>query len=338
MHFALLAVSFAASVRAVSVFEGLIAANATKFAQLIQADSTLTAIFTSPDVKTIYAPSDDAVEDLSEPDLRRALHLFARQATNKHAQQQCSNKETNIAEQKAPGGTVVPSTLPADGGGPSPIVAKGDAPPPSGNGTAKRQLPGGPVHLFTGLGNNVSVVKGDTPYDGGLIHTTDGFFTIPLSLPATLAAKNLTSFASTLNSTNLTSAATAPLQDGVTVFVPSNAAFAAAAAAGVSFNLANHIVPNFLGVTPNLKDGTVLTTLAGTTVTVHVKAGEILLGGARILANDLVTSNGAVQVINQVLSQATVQPFTGAAAGGKPRSIAMKAMSVVVFVRLMLAM
>jgi len=130
--------------------------------------------FTSPNVKIVFAPVDEAAEDFNETDFRRSLHLFARQNTNKQALQQSSDEESSIAQQQVPGGAVVPSTLPADGGGPSPIVAKGIALPPSGNGTSKRQLAGGPVYLFTGLGNNVTIVKGDTPYDGGLIQTVNG--------------------------------------------------------------------------------------------------------------------------------------------------------------------
>lgn len=83
------------------------------------------------------------------------------------------------------------------------------------------------------------------------------------------------------------------------MFVPSDAAFAAAGGAA-NVNLAYHIIPNFLGVTPNLKDGLVLTTQARTTLTVRVKGGEIFLGDAKIMANDVVTSNGAVQVIDRV--------------------------------------
>lgn len=81
--------------------------------------------------------------------------------------------------------------------------------------------------------------------------------------------------------------------------MPSDEAFAAAGGSA-SVNLAYHIVPNFLGVTPNLIDGLVLTTQAGTTLKVSVKGGEIYLGTAKILANDVITSNGAVQVIDQV--------------------------------------
>ncbi|KAE8449595.1 hypothetical protein EG329_007925 [Mollisiaceae sp. DMI_Dod_QoI] len=303
---ALLAPPFIASVQAVTLFEGLIAANATKFAQFIQCDPNLIAIFTSPDVKTVFAPNDDAMENFNETDFRRSLRLFARQATNKRAHQQCSDQEASVAQQQTPGGTVVPSTLPADGGGPSPIVAKGSAPPPSGNGTSgngttKRQVSGGPVHLFSGLGNNVTLVKGDTPYDNGLIQTLDGFFTVPLSFSDTLSTIGVTGFASAIqNSTsNLTSVVAAPLPAGVTVFVPSDEAFAAAGG-GLKVNLAYHIVPNFLGLTPNLKDGVVLTTQAGTTLTVRVRGGDIFLGQAQILANDVVTSNGAIQIIDSV--------------------------------------
>ncbi|KAH8586233.1 FAS1 domain-containing protein [Bisporella sp. PMI_857] len=323
----LLAVSFTASVQAVTLFEGLIAANASRFAEFIQTDLSLVAIFTSPDVKTVFAPTDDAVEGFNETDFRRSLHLFARQGTNRNGRQQCSDEVTDVAAQQAPGGTVVQSNLPADGGRGSPIVAKAIAAPPPGNATTKRQVSGGQVRLFSGLGNNVTLVKGDTPYDSGLIQTVDGFFTAPLSLSATLAAKGLTAFASALNSTNLTSTVAAPLQAGVTVFVPSDAAFAAAGGSA-NVNLASHIVPNFLGVTPNLKDGVVLTTQAGTKLTVRVRGEEIFLGEARIQANDLITSNGAIQVIDKVITP--VVPFTGAAAAGKSHSIVVTTLSVLV--------
>jgi uncharacterized surface protein with fasciclin (FAS1) repeats len=320
--FTVLAVSLAASVHAVTLFEGLIAANASKFAQFIQSDPDLVAVFTDPSVKTVFAPSDDSVQSLNETDFRRSLRLFARQATNRAAHQQCSSEVSSASAEQVPGGAVIPTTANADGGGASPIVAKGVLPPISGNGTTKRQVQGGPVHLFSGLGNNVTLVKADTPYDSGLIQTTDGFFTLPLSFSDTLAAKNITAFASaTQNSINLTSVVTAPLLAGVTVFVPSDEAVAAAGGAS-NINLAYHIVPNFLGLTPNLKDGVVLTTQAGTQLTVRVRGGVIYLGQAQILANDIVTSNGAIQIIDSVLVPPASPVISGAiAAGGETRTV-----------------
>lgn len=319
--FTVLAVSFAAAVQAVTLFEGLVAANASKFAQFIQSDPELVAIFTSPDVKTVFAPSDDSVQSFNETNFRRSLRLYSRQRTNRGPHQYTSNSESSIAEGQAAGGSIINTTAQTDAGTPSPIVAKGDVPPLSGNGTTKRQVQRGSVHLFSGLGNNVTIVKGDTPYDGGLIQTTTGFFTFPLTFSDTLAAKNVTGFASAIqNSTNLSSVVAAPLPGGVTVFVPSDKAVAAAGGAS-NINLAYHIVPNFLGLTPNLKDGVVLTTQAGTKLTIRVRGGVIYLGQARILANDVVTSNGAVQIIDSVLVPAPSPVISGAMAAGETHAI-----------------
>lgn len=169
---ALLAVSFAASAQAVTLFEGLAAANAAKFAQFIEADPVLTGIFTAPDVHTVFAPSDDSFNSINQTIFRRSLYLAARQSTDRSANQQCALKRARFATARPPGGEVVDSNLRADGGGSTPIVAKSTT-PTSGNGTTKRQSTGGVV-LFTGLGENVTVVKEDTEYDGGLIQTTNG--------------------------------------------------------------------------------------------------------------------------------------------------------------------
>ena len=170
---ALLAISFASSVQAVTLFEGLVAANASKFADFIQSDPSLVAVFTSPDVKTIFAPHDDVFEGLNNNTLRRSLRLFARQSADRRAYHYCSSKAQDLSN-SPPSGDVTPSKLPTDGGGQSPIVAKRGQSPPAGNSTAKRQLPENRIHLFTGLGNNVTVLKENMPYDGGLIHTIDG--------------------------------------------------------------------------------------------------------------------------------------------------------------------
>ncbi|OCK89897.1 uncharacterized protein K441DRAFT_734353 [Cenococcum geophilum 1.58] len=163
-----------------------------------------------------------------------------------------------------PHGDNVPTKLPADGGRNQPVVAH--------NNTAKMLEGTGTtgIRLFSGLGNNVTVLKGDTVYDGGRIQTIDGFFTILQSLTSTLAAKNLTGFAAGIQATNLTSIVSNHSAAGVTVFVPSNAAYAAA---GLSPNissltetLSNHIITGFLGYLPSLNDGAILTTHSGMTV------------------------------------------------------------------------
>jgi hypothetical protein len=169
----LLALSLTESAQGVTLFEGLVNANASKFAQLIQSDPNLVAIFTASDVKTVYAPSDDAVAGYNTTNFRRSLHLYTRQSSDKQGKEHTSAELTTLSQQQVPGGNVASSNLPTDGGGSSPLVSQG-TPPTSGNGTTKRQLPGGPVYLFTGLGDNVTIIKGDTPFDGGLIHTLNG--------------------------------------------------------------------------------------------------------------------------------------------------------------------
>lgn len=105
--------------------------------------------------------------------------------------------------------------------------------------------------------------------------------------------------ATALDAANLTTTVAAPLREGVTVFAPSEAAFAKAGGAA-NVNIANHIVTNFTGLTPRLKDGLVLTTQAGTKLTVHVRGGDIYIGNAKISANDVIVANGAIQVLDSV--------------------------------------
>ena len=155
------------AVQAVSLFEGLRNANATKFAQWIQSDPDLTAIFTNTSVKTIFAPIDSAFENGNKTYFRRSL--LHRQTSRKEALQQCGDTETDLAAMTVPHGDIVPTNLQADGGRNQPVVAH--------NNTAKMLEGTGTtgIQLFSGLGNNVTVLKGDTVYDGGRIQTIDGY-------------------------------------------------------------------------------------------------------------------------------------------------------------------
>jgi len=92
----------------------------------------------------------------------------------------------------------------------------------------------------------------------------------------------------------------------VTIFTPSDAAFAAA---GTSTNvstpelqklLLNHIVPGFAGYLPLLKDGDTYTTLAGNKLTVTIKNGQYFVNGVQITSANTITDNGVAHVINGV--------------------------------------
>ncbi|GAM39058.1 hypothetical protein TCE0_034f10287 [Talaromyces pinophilus] len=205
-------------------------------------------------------------------------------------------------------------------------------PPPSsnnGNGTSskrKRQINNSTIQSFqfySGLGNSVSVVQADIPYDGGVIHTLDGFFTLPQSFRDTFANTNATSFASGLNRTGLASIIDNPT--GVTIFSTSNEVYQGSiqqnvTTASLTSTLSNHIIPNFLGYTPSLSNGTVLTTQSGNNLTVTFTNGEWYINNAKIIAPNQITSNGVAHIVDSLIATSTtpsVPLSTGMAATHK---------------------
>ncbi len=91
----------------------------------------------------------------------------------------------------------------------------------------------------------------------------------------------------------------------MTIFTPNNAAFATAAnytgnAATLPNLLSNHVIPNFLGYLPVLKDGAVYRTLTNETLTISIKNGVYYVNGAKIISSNTILSNGVAHVIDQV--------------------------------------
>ncbi|TDQ19451.1 putative surface protein with fasciclin (FAS1) repeats [Algoriphagus boseongensis] len=97
-----------------------------------------------------------------------------------------------------------------------------------------------------------------------------------------------------------------------TVFAPTNAAFAALPAGTVegllkaeskdalTGILTYHVVAGNV-MSGDLSDGQVVTTVNGQTLTVSIKDGKVMIGGATVVAADLAGSNGVVHVIDSVL-------------------------------------
>ena len=90
----------------------------------------------------------------------------------------------------------------------------------------------------------------------------------------------------------------------ITCFVPSNAAFAKPNAkdsyASSSSLLSGHIIPDFAGYLPELKNGTTFKTQSGTSVTVIVKGGDYYINNAKIIASNQIVDNGVVHVLDSV--------------------------------------
>ncbi|MCJ1349053.1 hypothetical protein MMC31_007289, partial [Peltigera leucophlebia] len=137
-------------------------------------------------------------------------------------------------------------------------------------------------------------------------------------LSATSNQTGNTQFASRLGQSNLTG-----LLDNtpsITVFLPSDAAFAAAGnisqtSAQIASQLSDHIVTNKVLYLPLLVDGATYQTKAGRPITVSVRAGRYFINGAQIIQSDLILENGVAHIINKVIPPAAAPvpapPFTG---------------------------
>lgn len=171
---------------ALSLFDALREhANASRFAQAIESDPALAALFLSPTTRTVFAPSDEALEKLSTNTNKSIVSRDTEQnADNRY--QGCKATAKNIRLGTPP--HVVLPQHPGqnpDSGNPPPgspddsRKAVSDSVEPPTTNITKRSSGNDrnttkPVRISTGLGNTVNIIKGDIPYDGGIIHTVDG--------------------------------------------------------------------------------------------------------------------------------------------------------------------
>jgi len=161
------------AVSAVSLIEALNGAGASIFAKEIQADPELLALYNSPSVRTVYAVPDTSYQNGT---LRRRQSDPAE--ARKKKSQACknqSNMEQHALGEVNPSNDNSPKT-----GNPNPAVSQNSTSPGSkhrrqsySNSTAF--LPPTSIKISTGLGNKVNLIRGDIPYDGGLIHIVDEY-------------------------------------------------------------------------------------------------------------------------------------------------------------------
>lgn len=195
----------------------------------------------------------------------------------------------------------------------------------SPNVTQTRCGPPLPIHIFSGMGNYVTIIEEDLHFEGSLIQVTDGFFTLPNTLSGTLLATTDT----TIFASYLISNASIDSTPEVTVFVPDNAAFIIQNNQSLSTDTINklvsaHVVEGFVAYSPLLVEGAMLRTVAGVDLRISAKPdGTILVNGdSRIVQSDIVVGNGVVHVVDKLLFElptTTPSPsappavFTGAA-------------------------
>ncbi|KAI1127681.1 FAS1 domain-containing protein [Nemania abortiva] len=332
--------ALAVSQTTLGLIDTLVASGASKFASSIQSDPEVLQIYLSGEFQTIFAPSDSVFDSLQE----RALTPRQRQ----QATIQATKGEVNlgIASRTLPGAIletankspqlddkgqkVITDTRPSNVTRPTkrwnPQFSL--RPRQASNNTTPSLL-----RITAGLGNTTNVIKGDIPFNGGLIHITDSFFTLPESLSSTSQATGQTAFAGLLSKSNMTS--TLDSTHSVTVFFPSNAAFSATnTTASPPELLTNHVVAGTVSYLPDLTDGTILKTQRGESLAISVRSGIYYVNGARITQANLILSNGVGHVIDKVLTPKPFTPPVPASAPTKAAKLA-GAISVTSFLVLM---
>jgi len=135
-----------------------------------------------------------------------------------------------------------------------------------------------------------------------LTHDIHRLFTVPVALSSTANSTGQTTWVSLTDGSNQTSVLdSTPL---ITVFIPTNAAFAAAGISTPSNEtaslLAGHVLPNFAGYLPSLTNGSTIVTQAGTSVTVTIKGEDYYINNALIVQSNLILENGVAHVIDTV--------------------------------------
>ncbi|KAI1384406.1 FAS1 domain-containing protein [Hypoxylon trugodes] len=307
----------AASQSLPGLIDTLVASGASQFADFIQSDPETLQLYLSDQVQTVFAPLDSASgnETLQERDLSPAQRRTAAFQSAK------GTTSIDLASRSLPGlilktnnnapllnnqpqRVVVDTrprnlTSPTKRWNPSSISRRGD------NGTSL-------LRISSGLGKTTNVIKGDIQYDGGILHITDGYFTMPESLSSTSKYTGQTAFNNLLSSSNSTN--TLDTTPSVTVFLPSNAAISASnSSISASQLVSDHVVAGTVSYLPDLKDGTVLTTQKGETLAISVRSGRYYVNGGLITQANLILDNGVAHVVNKVLKPTPATTVPGAA-------------------------
>lgn len=169
--------------QAPALFDALRSSGASKFAASIESDPILFDLYNSSQVQTVFAPSDDTGAKVK------------RQETPAQEQSgglQTSGSLNTLADMnKRPGAQIPTRDSQANlGGRPQSVVS--DSRQTGSTGSIKRgasplrrdnqntTVPSNTtfpplLSIFSGLGNNVSIIRADIPYDGGLIHIVDEY-------------------------------------------------------------------------------------------------------------------------------------------------------------------
>lgn len=316
LYFALCMASLAPPSQADTVpglFEALKNAGASQFAIQLQSDPSILDMFVAGDIGTVFAPLDST-------DLPKYL---TRQQTNATDQQNTAfhllNDTTTWKDMTDPPKRVLSTKdARANLGGQNQSMVTNTTNSTIPNTIKQLRSYGQPqpqsslAQISTGLGAISNIIQKDIAFarcgSNGIIHIVDKPFTLPVNLSDTAAAlPDLSTFSSLISCPCLKQEL--DWKSSVTVFIPSNEAFALAGVTGklpgtsdTADRIKGLVVPGFVGYSPELVDGMKLTTLNGSELSVGVKDGgdELWIGGARVVKADVILFNGVAHIIDRV--------------------------------------
>ncbi|KAL1636563.1 hypothetical protein SLS56_001148 [Neofusicoccum ribis] len=161
------------------------------------------------------------------------------------------------------------------------------------------------VVFYSGLLMNSTVTQADVQFSGGVVHIIDTVLTVPANASTTALAANLTALAGALTTADLVAAVdTTP---DLTIFAPTNAAFAAiggalanATTAQLTDVLTYHVVNGTVAYSAGLQPSQTVRTLNGAELTIRVlDDGDVFVNGAKVVVADVLVANGVVHVIDK---------------------------------------
>lgn len=159
--------------------------------------------------------------------------------------------------------------------------------------------------------NAARIVTPDIEASNGVVHLIDGVLTENLDIVDVATLRGFSSLVAAVQAANLTTALRGNgTGQGLTVFAPTNAAFAAipggapSDAATLAQVLQLHVVAG-RAAAASLGNNQRLTSLSSRPLTVGIAAGAVSIAGprntARVAATDVAASNGIIHVIDAVL-------------------------------------
>ncbi|KAF8459237.1 hypothetical protein BDZ91DRAFT_851981 [Kalaharituber pfeilii] len=264
----------------------------------------------------VFAPTNDAVDEFfRDPSVGLtggSIPTMSRRGTtdNAKSKNQGDSYGGSPSEKKRqefgvpvlpPQGLVIftgGSTIPED-----PIFAK----------VLKRR--GGHFPQVTSGGGNISQILGETiTCATSFIRPVDSFFTFAVSFSTTISKLHFDYlekiFARLPQALNAISC-----EKRVTFLAPTPAVFAAAGLDAMESDdvvlqtfLDDHTISGFVGYTPSFNDGESYVTKSGRRIMANRRNGTLFLNEMRVLKEDLIISNGVIQILDKIaITQSSAQ-------------------------------